>query len=59
MDDAASLGKLCDELFAGSRQAHAGYAAPHTREFIVARLREAADRQRLWPGGTRKILETI
>ncbi len=51
VDDAASLRLLCDELFAGHRRADGGYPAPHTREFLVARLRESTERQRLWSGG--------
>jgi rSAM/selenodomain-associated transferase 1 len=36
VDDAASLGRLCRELFSahGHGGAQAGYAAPHTREYL-------------------------
>ncbi len=36
VDDAASLGRLCQELFStdGRSGAQAGYAAPHTREYL-------------------------
>ena len=53
VDDAATLARLCRELFAAGAAAEcasglAGYAAPHTREHL-ARLIEREGRARVWP----------
>ncbi|MCA1629204.1 MAG: TIGR04282 family arsenosugar biosynthesis glycosyltransferase [Acidobacteria bacterium] len=51
VDDAATLARLCAELFAGGerdmRGAARGYSAPHTREYL-ARLISAEGRVRVW-----------
>jgi glycosyltransferase A (GT-A) superfamily protein (DUF2064 family) len=54
LDDAASLGRLCAELFSpngksDSRADTAGYGAPHTRAYL-AHLIAAGGRERIWPG---------
>jgi len=54
VDDAATLGRLCDELFAhdstsGAQNGFGRHEAPHTTEYL-ARLLKAEGRQRLWPG---------
>ena len=54
VDDAATLGRLCDELFAhdntsGAQNDLGRHEAPHTTEYL-ARLLKAEGRQRLWPG---------
>ena len=53
VDDAATLARLCRELFAagaaaGCASGLAGYSAPHTREHL-ARLIEREGRARVWP----------
>lgn len=52
VDDAATLGRLCTELFAddnrAGRDGSAGYVAPHTRDYL-ARLIETEGRGRIWP----------
>lgn len=53
VDDAASLARLCDELFAGNRSdgTRSGlirYDARHTTE-VLARLLEGEGRHRFWP----------
>lgn len=51
VDEAASLGQLCDELLAPTRNGSGGligYAAPHTRAYL-ARLVAAEGRTRIWP----------
>lgn len=52
VDDATTLGRLCDELFASNGRGSARdglvrYEAPHTTEYL-ARLFKAEGRQRLW-----------
>ncbi len=54
VDDAATLRRLCDELFArngrrGARDGLVRYEAPHTTEYLASILK-AEGRQRLWPG---------
>ena len=54
VDDAATLGRLCDELFAhdstsGAQNGFGRHEASHTTEYL-ARLLKAEGRQRLWPG---------
>ena len=56
VDDAATLRRLCDELFSvnGERRGQGGligYEAPHTRRYL-ARLIETEARERIWPGGS-------
>lgn len=53
VDDAATLEKLCEELFGligqrGARDGLDGYAAPHTRDYLAG-LIEAEGRERVWP----------
>src|SRR5918911_709586 len=53
LDDATSLCRLCDELFAANgkfnaRTDHAGYEAPHTRDYL-ARFIATGGRERIWP----------
>ena len=53
LDDAATLSRLCDELFAANEKLHAsaehaGYEAPHTRDYL-ARLIATGERERIWP----------
>jgi rSAM/selenodomain-associated transferase 1 len=55
VDDAATLGRLCDEIFAhdstsGAQNGFERYEAPHTTEYLT-RLFKAEGCQRLWPGG--------
>lgn len=54
VDDAATLGRLCGELFEANGEGAArvgleGYSAPHTRRYL-ARLIEAEGHMRIWPG---------
>ncbi|MDQ3174707.1 MAG: DUF2064 domain-containing protein [Acidobacteriota bacterium] len=54
VDDGATLGRLCNELFArnGRGRSHdrlVRYEAPHTTEYL-ARLFKAKELQRFWPG---------
>jgi hypothetical protein len=46
VDDAETLNRLCEELFA-TRQQDGAYAAPHTRAFLAALIEK--DPQRLCP----------
>jgi uncharacterized protein len=53
LDDATSLSRLCAELFAANGKfnaptAHAGYEAPHTRDYLAC-LIAAGGRERIWP----------
>ncbi|MBA3806432.1 MAG: TIGR04282 family arsenosugar biosynthesis glycosyltransferase, partial [Acidobacteria bacterium] len=55
VDDGATLGRLCDELFLPGpkdvrRDGFTGYEASHTRGFL-ARLIEMEGRGRIWPEG--------
>ena len=47
VDDAETLSKLCEELFA-THQQDSAYAAPHTRAFLTA-LIEKEGAQRVCP----------
>src|ERR1041384_2971652 len=56
LDDATSLSRLCDELFAANgefnaRTDHAGYEAPHTHDYL-ARIIATGGRERIWPNAT-------
>lgn len=54
VDDARTLGRLCEELLPGVREradqnGHEGYEAAHTRLFL-SKLIETEGRERIWPG---------
>jgi rSAM/selenodomain-associated transferase 1 len=51
VDDPATLGRLCHELFGPSGSGRAGYPAPATRQFLDELLQREG-RERIWPNET-------